>query len=84
MATELDVVEVQPRQGWKIWVRFEDGVAGEVDVGDLRDAPMFAALRDRRVFESVYVHPELKMVCWGEDLEIASCGMYDDLTSARP
>ena len=47
MATELDVVEVEPRDGWKLWVRFEDGVAGEVDVGGLRDAPMFAALRDR-------------------------------------
>lgn len=83
MATEVDVVDVQPRNGWKIWVLFEDGVEGEVDISDLQDMPMFAVLRDRQVFESVYVHPELKMVCWGKDLEISSCGLYDELVLAR-
>lgn len=76
MAVELDVVEVDPREGWKIWVRFEDGTEGEADVGNLRNLPVFAGLQDRQVFESVYVHPDLKVVCWGENLEISPCKLY--------
>ena len=83
MAVELDVVEVQPREGWSIWVKFEDRVEGEVDVSNLQNLPVFASLRDRRVFESVYVHPDLKVVCWGENLEISPCKLYAALSVAR-
>ena len=83
MAVELDVVDVEPRQGWTIWVRFEDGTEGEADVSNLRNLSVFAELRDRKVFESVYVHPELKVVCWGEGLEISPCKLYDSIAVAR-
>ncbi len=83
MATELDVVDVEPREDWRIWVEFEDGVRGEVDVSNLQNLHVFAALHDRSVFEKVYVHPILKMVCWGEDLEISSCSLYASLISER-
>lgn len=83
MAVELDVVDVEPRQGWTIWVRFEDGTEGEADVSNLRNLSVFAELRDRKVFESVYVHPDLKVVCWGEGLEISPCKLYDSIAVAR-
>ena len=83
MAVELDVVDVEPRRGWTIWVRFEDGTEGEADVSNLRNLSVFAELRDRKVFESVYVHPDLKVVCWGEGLEISPCKLYDSIAVAR-
>lgn len=83
MAVELDVVDVEPRRGWTIWVRFEDGTEGEADVSNLRNLPVFAKLQDRKAFESVYVHPDLKVVCWGEGLEISPCKLYDSIAVAR-
>lgn len=28
-----DVVEVEPRGGYRLWIQFQDGVEGEVDLG---------------------------------------------------
>ncbi len=42
-----DVVEVRPLPGHRLCVRFEDGVAGEVDVAGLIAAARRAALRAR-------------------------------------
>lgn len=83
MSATVQIVEVRPRDGWKIWVRFSDGVAGEVDVGWLRGNPLFASLENRTTFEGVYVHPELKVVTWGENLEIDPCDMHDKLAEAK-
>ena len=66
------VVEaVEPRNGWRIWVRFADGVEGEIDVSNLREGTVFSHLEDRREFEKVHIDPDLQMVCWGKDLEIS-------------
>lgn len=83
MSVTVQVVEVLPRDGWKIWVRFSDGVAGEVDVSWLRGAPLFIGLENRMTFESVSVHPKLKVVSWGENLKIDPCDMYDEPVKAK-
>jgi Protein of unknown function (DUF2442) len=67
-----DVVEVRPLTGFRLYVRFEDGVAGEVDVTELvRSEGVFAALRDPKLFAAAAVHPELRTVVWpnGADLD---------------
>lgn len=79
--TLVPVEEVRAVGDWRIWVRFEDGVAGEVDCRQLRDLPLFAPLKDKRVFDSVYVHPEWRVVCWGEGIELGPCGIYDFLAN---
>ncbi len=68
----IDVVEVRPLDGHRLFVRFEDGVHGEVNVTDLvRLDGVFAPLRDPARFAEVRVNPELGTVCWpsGADLD---------------
>ncbi len=67
-----DIVEVKPLGGYRLYLRFEDGVAGELDfAGRLRFEGVFAPLRDPAVFAQVRVHPELGTVVWpnGADLD---------------
>ena len=67
-----DVVEVRPLGCYRVHVRFEDGVKGELDLGSLIDFKgIFAPLRDEREFEKVHVHPELGTLVWpnGADLD---------------
>ena len=67
-----DVVEVKPLAGFRLHVRFEDGVEGEVDLKVLvRFEGVFAPLRDVTRFAEVRVHPELGTLCWpnGADLD---------------
>lgn len=67
-----DVVEVRPLEGYRLYLRFEDDVSGEVDVGALVPfTGVFADLRDPDVFSAVSVHSELGTVVWsnGADLD---------------
>lgn len=67
-----DVVGAKALDGFRLHVRFEDGVEGEIDLMDLiRFEGVFASLRDPARFSEVRVHPELGTVCWpnGADLD---------------
>lgn len=67
-----DIVEVRPLERHHLYIRFEDGIAGTVDLGDLiRFEGVFAPLRNQAEFEGVYVDHELGTVCWpnGADLD---------------
>ena len=67
-----DIVEAQPLAGHRLKLRFEDGVEGVVDVGQLVPfTGVFAALRERRKFARVRVDSELGTVVWpgGADLD---------------
>jgi hypothetical protein len=67
-----DIVEVRPLGGYRLWLRFEDGVAGELDVRDrITFDGVFQPLRDPVIFAQAFVHPELGTVVWpgGADLD---------------
>lgn len=67
-----DVVEVGVRQGFRLYLRFEDGAEGEVDVSALVPFEgVFADLRDPLEFAKVRVDSELGTICWpsGADLD---------------
>jgi hypothetical protein len=67
-----DIVEARPLTGYRLKLRFEDGVQGIVDIGQLVPfTGVFATLCDRRKFARVRVDPELGTVVWpgGADLD---------------
>ena len=67
-----DIVRVQPLDGYRLRLWFEDGVEGEVDVAQcVPFTGVFAPLRDRQEFTAVRVNPELGSICWpsGADLD---------------
>ncbi|MEX2303768.1 MAG: DUF2442 domain-containing protein [Bryobacterales bacterium] len=67
-----DIIQVTPLEGFRLRLRFEDGVEGEVDLQKvIRFEGVFAALRTRGEFEKVRVDPELGTICWpnGADLD---------------
>ena len=67
-----DVIEVRPLGEYRLHVRFEDGVAGEIDLSDrISFDGVFAPLREERNFAQVRVNGELGTVCWpcGADLD---------------
>ena len=43
----IRVMEVQPRNSYRIWLRYSDGAAGEVDLSDMAGRGVFEAWRDR-------------------------------------
>ena len=78
----FDIVEARVLGLYRIWVRFEDGVTGEVDVSDLVGKGVFRAWNDPAFFESMYVDRELGTVAWPGEIDLAPDAIYDDLTAA--
>ena len=66
-------IAVEPRDGFCIWVRYEDGVEGEVDVSHLAKMPIFKAWSNREFFESVHIN-DFGAISWGfpegDDMEL--------------
>lgn len=68
----VDVVEARPLGGYRVHLRFEDGVEADLDLGELiRFEGVFAPLRDPARFAELRVHPELGTIYWpgGADLD---------------
>ncbi len=80
-----DVTEVQYRGGYRLFLRFEDGVAGEVDVAGLvKFEGVFAPLADPAEFAKVSLQPEWHTVCWPNGADIAPETLHDAVGRARP
>ena len=65
----MSVVEVKPKDGYTIWLRFDDGVEGEVDISDMIYDEDRDVLQDREVFEQVKIFDDLDTVGWSDDID---------------
>jgi len=67
-----DVVEVRPLGDHRLWLRFEDGVSGELDFSEhFTFEGVFAPLRDPARFAEVRVVSDWGTIAWptGADLD---------------
>jgi len=67
-----DIVAVKPLDGYQLLLRFEDGIEGVVDIGQLiQFSGIFAPLQNQAYFGQVQIHPELGTIVWqnGADLD---------------
>ena len=77
------LTRVEPRGGCRLWLEYDDGASGEVDLSHLLDLGIFRALRDRSLFEQVRI-TDHGAVRWTDDLELGADSLYDRLTSTPP
>ena len=67
----LHVVGAEYRKDYQLWIRFNDGVEGVVDLKDELFGEMFEPLKDKGLFKSFRVDPELETVVWGNGADFA-------------
>jgi hypothetical protein len=75
-----DIVTANPLGGYRLQIRFEDGVEGVVDLRSiLRFQGIFAPLRDPDYFAQVRVDPELGSVTWPNGADVDPDVLYGQL-----
>jgi hypothetical protein len=75
-----DVVEVEARTNFRVWVRFEDGLQGEVDLSDLVGRGVFKRWRDTpSEFAEVAVDSDSGTIVWPGGLDVAPDRLYLDV-----
>lgn len=70
----VDVIEVKPLSAYILYLRFEDGTSGEVDISKIvAFKGIFAKLADKKYFSTVKVNPEIGTICWENGADISPC-----------
>jgi hypothetical protein len=79
----LKVMEVEPLPGYKLRLRYADGVAGEVDLSHLVGKGVFRLWSDPEAFRQVSVGSggELR---WSDDVDLCADALYLEMTGKRP
>ena len=72
-------VDVEAREGYRIWVRYSDGAAGEIDLSDLAGKGVFVAWNEPGYFERVYI-ADSGAIAWSDELDLCPQSLYMDLT----
>ena len=76
-------IRVEPREGYRIWVEYDDGACGEVDLSDVAGMGVFKAWEDRAFFEQVHVS-DFGAIAWSEEVDVCPDQVYFDLTGKTP
>ncbi|TLD43481.1 MAG: hypothetical protein JETT_0299 [Candidatus Jettenia ecosi] len=72
----LHVVNVVYREGYKLRVKFNNGVIENVDLKDELYGEMFEPLRDITVFKQVVVNPDTNTIEWPNGADFAPEFLY--------
>ena len=76
-------VEVRALEPYRIWLRYDDGVAGEIDLSHLASRRLFAAWQDPSFFSAVRLDPG-GFVVWSDDIDLCGDALYLKLTGTSP
>ena len=79
-----EIIEVQPRDGYRLFLRFRDGAAGEVDVAKMITFDgVFAPVKERAFFVQVRVDPEAGTIVWPNGADLDPLVLYSQVTGIR-
>ncbi len=79
----MNLVEVGPRKNYGLFVRYDDGANGVVDLSSLVGKGVFTAWQEPGVFDQVTLaeagHPE-----WPGDIDLCPDALYLQLSGKKP
>ena len=76
-------IEVKALPHYRLWLRYADGVKGEVDLSYLVGRGVFSAWDDHKVFENVHIGAR-GAITWKDDIDLCPDALYLRLTGQTP
>lgn len=67
----LNVTDVRYKGDHRLWLRFNDGIEGEVNLGEYLDGDVFEPLRDPNYFACLRLDLETRTVAWPNGADFA-------------
>jgi len=78
------IVACKPLAGYKIWIRFADGLEGEVDVSYLVGKGVFEAWESIEFFNQVRIDPKSDTLAWGEEIDLDPYVLREKISEKEP
>ena len=79
----LHTTEVTPLPGFRLFLRFNNGAAGEVDLSAELEGEVFEALRDPAMFATAQQHPIMRTAAWANGADLAPEFLLDLIRAQR-
>jgi hypothetical protein len=76
-------VQVTPLDGYKLRIRFADGIEGDVDLSHLVGKGVFSLWNDPSAFASVRIGPSGE-IQWSEEVDLCPDALYLEITGRSP
>jgi len=73
------VIEAKHVAAYTLWLRFQDGTQGEVDLGPELAGPVFEALKSVEEFRRFKIHPEFHTLVWPNGADFAPEFLYQEV-----
>jgi hypothetical protein len=77
------ILEARPLDGHKIWLKFEDGSAGEVDLSHLSGKGVFKFWDKDKNFQKVSIENG-RSLSWPDEIDFDADSLYLKLTGKKP
>ncbi len=75
----LHVEEAKYLHDYVIWLRFNDGIEGEIDLENELEGEVFGPLRDKELFKSFKVDPVLETIVWENGVDLSPEFLHDNI-----
>ncbi len=69
---------VQALAKYRIWLEFDDGVSGEIDLSDVAGSGVFKIWDEPGYFEKVHIAPH-RAIAWDDDVELCPDTLHWEL-----
>lgn len=80
---EPKLIDIKPRPNYRLWLKFSDGVEGEVDLSSSVGKGVFSVWNDPKTFENVKIGSAGE-ISWSDEIDIDSVSMYMRITGKKP
>jgi len=78
------IIKVKPLPNYRIWLKFSDGIAGEVDLSHLLGMGVFQAWKEIDFFNSAHINPETHTVEWEGGIDLCPDNLYAIVVGKEP
>jgi hypothetical protein len=79
----LKIIEFEPLPGYRLRLRYADGVAGEVDLSHLVGKGVFRAWNDPQAFQRVSLGSGGE-VRWSDEVDLCADALYMEIAGKTP
>ena len=77
------VVDARPAGGYRVWLRFADGLCGEIDLAQELWGPVFEPLKDPLEFVKLRVDPDLETIVWPNGADLSPEWLYRQVKTGK-
>lgn len=77
------LIEIKSLEKYKIWLKYDDGAQGELDLSHLAGQGIFSLWNQKNQFQKVHIG-EFGQVSWNDDVELCADSLYLQLTHKKP